>query len=38
VRLTSVAELRAGFSRRPPSGTLAAATDECLDGSDVQPA
>src|SRR6266545_3246892 len=38
VRLTSVAELRAGSPRRPPRGTLAAATDECLGGSEMQPA
>jgi hypothetical protein len=36
--LTSVAELRAGQPCRPPRGTLAAATDECLGGSEMQPA
>ena len=35
---TSVAELRAGTARRPPRGTLAAATAECLGGSEMQPA
>jgi hypothetical protein len=35
---TPVAELRAGPTRRPHCGTLAAATDECLGGSEVQPA
>jgi len=38
VRPTSVAELRAGSPRWPHRGTLAAATDECLGGSEVQPA
>jgi hypothetical protein len=37
-RLTSVAELRAGSPRRPPRGMTAAATEECLGGSEVQPA
>ena len=31
VRLTSVAELHAGSPRRPPLGTLAAATDEASE-------
>jgi hypothetical protein len=38
VCLTPVAELRAGPACRPHRGTLVAATDECLGGSDVQPA
>jgi hypothetical protein len=41
IRLTSVPELRAGSTRRPPRGTLAAATDECLrrerDAASVTP-
>jgi hypothetical protein len=31
--LTPVAELRAGAARRPPCGTLAAATDEASEGA-----
>src|SRR6266498_256120 len=38
VGLTSVAELRAGSPRRPYRGALAAASDECLGGSEVRPA
>ncbi len=38
VRLTSVAELRAGPACRPHLGTLAAATDEWRRGSEMQPA
>jgi hypothetical protein len=38
VRLTSVAELRAGTPRRPYRGALAAATEKCLGGSEVRPA
>ncbi len=35
---TPVAELRAGTPRRPHRGAAAAATDECLGGSEMQPA
>src|SRR6266540_1749151 len=33
IRLTPVAELRAGFPRRPHRGTAAAATDEASEGA-----
>jgi hypothetical protein len=36
--LTYDPELRAGSTRRAHRGTLAAATDKCLGGSEVQPA
>src|SRR5437879_13715243 len=36
IRLTSVAELRAGTPRRPHRGAAAAATDECFGGSEVR--
>src|SRR6266545_4925843 len=35
---TPLAELRAGHQCRPYCGALAAATDECLGGSEVRPA
>jgi len=38
VRLTFDPELRAGTACRPHRGTAAAATDECLGGSEVRPA
>jgi hypothetical protein len=38
VHLTPVPELHAGSTGRAHRGTLAAATDECLGGSEVQPA
>ncbi len=37
VRLTFDPELRAGSKCRPHCGAAAAATDECLGGSDVRP-
>ncbi len=36
IGLTPVAELRAGTPRRPHRGAAAAATDECLGGSEVR--
>jgi len=38
LRLTPVAELRAGSARRPPHGTTAAAPDGAAGRSEMQPA